>query len=123
MKTKTLMKLHILFWILPVLLWAPCLCLGPKLHYVSWPQWIYAGILPLFGPYATFMALLGHLPNAGGCFQMNWAVGLTAAMLIVVALPYLTRTTWLRVLAVILYIPLVLLWLFYGVAQIGSCLT
>ena len=122
MKTKTLVKLHLLFWLSPVALWTLYLCLSHRPHYVSWAQWIYVGILPLFGPYATFMAIPADLPNAGKFSRLYWALGLTAAMLIV-ALPYLTKVKWLRVVSIILYIPLILFWLFYGVVQIGSCLT
>jgi len=123
MKTKTLLPFHVLLWIGPPILWTVWLCLNPKLDYLSWGQWIYAGLLSVFGPYATLLGGLGYLPNAGGFFRTDWALGLTVPLMAVVILPYKVKAKWVHILCGVLYVPLIFLWVYIGVAQIGACIT
>ncbi len=120
MKTKSLATFHILLWIVPPVLWTVYLCLNPKLPYLSWAQWIYAGLLPIFGPYATLLGVLGDLPNAGKLFNITWAIGLTIPIFTVAILPYIVKPKWIHIICCVLYGPLILFWLAYGIVQIGS---
>jgi hypothetical protein len=123
MKTKSLAIFHLVFWIFPVLLCIMWLCLSPKMESISMSQWIYAGLISAFGPYATFFAHLGDLPNAGEFFSVIWALGLTVPLMAVVILSYVLKNRWFRILCYVLYVPLILFWVAFGFLQIGSCLT
>ncbi len=120
MKTRSLAKFHVLLLIVPPILWTVWLCLNPRPNYLSWAQYIFAGLLPISGPYATLLAGLGDLPNAGKLPGIAWPLGLTISLLTVVIPPYVVKLKWMNIVSRVLYVPLILFWVFYGWVQIAS---
>lgn len=123
MRTRPLAAFHLLLWIALPTLWTVYLCLtGGKPASLSWAQYIYAGLLSAFGPYATLLAGLGDLPNAGEFFKITSALVLTIPLLAVVSLPYMVKLKWVHIVCCVLYVPVILLWVACGIVQIGSCI-
>lgn len=86
---------------------------------------LFAGVANLFGPYATYVLLPIHAPNAGE-FHVYFLLPtrvITAAMIAILALPLLSRQRWMRICCLVIFVPILLYWLWLGLWQIGCMFT
>ena len=84
---------------------------------------ICAGFANLFGPWTTIIVQISDFPNAGGSFNLPFAIIYTAVLAIVIIASLLVRQIWLKIPCAILFIPLILFWFASGWQQLASCAT
>jgi hypothetical protein len=69
------------------------------------------------------IAKLSDFPNSGEFFHPFHAVIHTATLAAVVIISTVTRRKRLRIFCIFLFVPLILLWLYFGFAHLAGCAT
>ena len=89
--------------------------------YVKLSTAIFAGLANLFGLWATIIVKASDFPNAGEFFHPLHTSVYSAFILAVVIIPFLIRKRLLQILALLLFVPMIVFWLYLGWAQLASC--
>ena len=121
--TRFLIVLYLSVWLVPVVLWTAFLLLNWQTTSLTFLQVTYAGLASAFGPFATYVLQLASMPNGGDFFSLGTALGFLLPLLVVISISFMTKKQWVRRVSVALYLPLVLGWVWVGIAQVGCCLT
>ena len=116
-------------WLAYLVIWLSTVVPLITIHLLVQPKYIkassslFAGVANLFGPFATFVLRLSDFPNAGEFprVYLPHTCVITAAMVVVMLLPFLFRHKWVRIGCISIFVPLLLGWLAIGFYQIANC--
>jgi len=109
-----------------------CLWLAPGItlllfHLLAAPDYIagttrvFGALANLFGPWTTIVTTLSDWPNAGARFSLSNAILTTAAIAVVVTTSMAVKRKWVQICCIVVFIPLIFLWLFFGMVQLMHC--
>jgi hypothetical protein len=121
-RTKQLIITYSLLLLIPGLV-PICVLIFCRPHYVSLDTGICSGVISLFGPWSPLVAKLTSIPNAGEFFYPWLAMGLSLGLLTVILSSVLIVKRWVTALCIGLFIPPILLWLFFGLGHMATCLS
>jgi hypothetical protein len=122
-RTRNLLIFYVVILLLPSFLSFIVVALVANgLHYVSTGTAFCAGGVTVLGPWATLAAKSTNVPNAGEFFSLPLALGLTLGLITVISVSMAVVKRWVNTLCVVVYIPLILLWVFLGFGQLMSCI-
>jgi len=117
---KKLWIAYLCAWLVPgAFLFAFHIIVHPE--YVKLTSSIFAGFANLFGPWATILLKLSDFPNAGGSFNLKYALLHTFILGAFAAVSMIAAKRWIRCCCGITVALLVWWWLFLGWAKIANC--